>query len=273
MPTPVSSSSRGVALAANDACERRPRRAVSNSYPESLLLRRHAECRALDRLLDGVQAGQSRVLVLRGEPGVGKSALLDYLVRGASGCRVTRAAGVECEMELAYAGLHQLCAPVLELRERVPAPQREALEAAFGLSADPAPDRFRLGLAILGLMSEVAARQPLVCVVDDVQWLDQASAEMASLRRRVAPPRRAGSFCMRGPHRRSRRSSRRASQLAIEGLDDGDARACTGLRSRADRQRSLPTGSSRRAMATRWRLLSCRAPATPRISLVDSACP
>jgi DNA-binding CsgD family transcriptional regulator/tetratricopeptide (TPR) repeat protein len=210
--------------AANDACERRLGRAVSNGYPESLLLGRRAECRALDRLLDGVQAGQSRVLVLRGEPGVGKWALLDYLVRGASGCRVTRAAGVECEMELAYAGLHQLCAPVLDLRERVPAPQREALEAAFGLSADPAPDRFRLGLAVLGLLSEVAARQPLVCVVDDVQWLDQASADIVGFVARRLLAERVAFVCAA---RTGVGDDVLAGlpELAIEGLDDGDARA------------------------------------------------
>jgi AAA ATPase domain/Histidine kinase-, DNA gyrase B-, and HSP90-like ATPase len=154
--------------------------AVSNRDSKSGLLGRRPECRALDRLLDGAQAGQSRVLVLRGESGVGKSALLGYLVRSASGCRVTRAAGVESEMELPYAGLHQLCAPVLNLRERLPVPQRDALAAAFGLSAGPAPDRLCLGLSVLGLLCEVAGRQPLLCVVDDVQWLDQASAQIIS---------------------------------------------------------------------------------------------
>src|SRR6266516_2245970 len=137
---------------------------------------RDPERSALGRLLDAVRAGESRVLVVRGEAGVGKSALLDYLAESASGCRVARAVGNEYEMELAYAGLHQLCAPMLELRERLPDPQREALATAFGLSANPPPDRFVVGLAVLGLLSEAAEEQPLVCVVDDAQWLDKTSA-------------------------------------------------------------------------------------------------
>src|SRR3984885_11357226 len=109
----------------------------------------------LDQLIDAVRAGGSRVLVVRGEPGVGKSAPLDYLAGRASGCRVVRAAGVESEMELAFAGLHQLLAPVLDQLECLPGPQQEALRTAFGLSSGPAPDRFLVGLAVLGLVSEV----------------------------------------------------------------------------------------------------------------------
>ena len=116
---------------------------------------RRAECGVLDQLIDAVRAGGSRVLVVRGEPGVGKSALLDYLAGRASGCRVVRAAGVESEMELAFAGLHQLLSPMLDHLERLPVPQREALRTAFGVSAGPAPDRFLVGLAVLGLVSEV----------------------------------------------------------------------------------------------------------------------
>src|SRR5256714_15422660 len=114
---------------------------------------RDQERSALDRLLDAVRLGEGRVLVVRGEAGVGKSALLDYLTERASGCRVAQAAGNEYEAELAYAGLHQLCAPMLELRERLPAPQQEALETAFGLTVNPPPDRFVVGLAVLGLFS------------------------------------------------------------------------------------------------------------------------
>jgi DNA-binding CsgD family transcriptional regulator len=138
---------------------------------------RRRECDLLDQLLDAVRAGESRVLVVRGDPGVGKTALLDYLVDHASGCRVTRAAGVESEMELPFAGVHQLCAPMLDRLERLPGPQREALRTAFGLSAGSAPDRFLVGLATLSLLSEVAEEHPLVCLVDDQQWLDQASAQ------------------------------------------------------------------------------------------------
>jgi DNA-binding CsgD family transcriptional regulator/predicted negative regulator of RcsB-dependent stress response len=128
--------------------------------------------------LADVLAGASRVVVLRGEAGVGKSALLGYLSDQVTGWRVARAVGVESEMELAYAGLHQLCAPMLDHLERLPAPQRDALATVFGLSTGPAPDRFLVGLATLTLFAEAAEHQPLICVVDDAQWLDQASAQL-----------------------------------------------------------------------------------------------
>ena len=147
-----------------------------SSNPRQVLSGRDSECDVLDRLLNEVRTGRSAVLVVRGEPGLGKSALLEYVIESASGCRVARAAGVEYEMELAYSGLHQLCASLLDLREGLPEPQRDALETAFGLSAKATPDRFVVGLAVLGLLSEAAEEQPLVCVVDDAQWLDRASA-------------------------------------------------------------------------------------------------
>ena len=124
-----------------------------------------------------VRAGPSQALVLRGEAGVGKSALLEYLVQHASGCGITRSAGVESEMELAYAGLQQMCAPFLDRLERLPGPQRDALGTAFGLRDGDAPDRFLVGLAVLSLLSDIAEQQPRVCVVDDAQWLDAASAQ------------------------------------------------------------------------------------------------
>ena len=139
---------------------------------------RHAECAILGRLVAAVRAGESRALVVHGEPGVGKTALLEYLAGQASGCRVARAGGVQSEMELAFAVLHQLCAPMLDRLERLPAPQRDALRTALGLSAGPAPDRFLIGLATLGLLSEIAGERPLVCIVDDEQWLDSASAQV-----------------------------------------------------------------------------------------------
>jgi len=142
---------------------------------------RRAECGVLDRLVAAVRAGESRALVVHGEPGVGKTALLEYLAGQAPGCRVARAAGVQSEMELAFAALHQLCAPMLDRLERLPAPQRDALRTALGLSAGPAPDRFLIGLAALGLLSEVAGDRPLVCIVDDEQWLDGASAQVLAL--------------------------------------------------------------------------------------------
>ena len=142
-----------------------------------VLIDRGAERRLLDGVLRDVRSGHSRVLVLHGDPGVGKSALMEYLASQASGCRVIRAAGVESEMELAYAALHQLCAPMLDRLDHLPPPQRDALGTAFGLSAGPAPDRFLIGLAVLSLLSDVADEQPLVCLIDDVQWLDRASAQ------------------------------------------------------------------------------------------------
>src|SRR5277367_2387518 len=138
---------------------------------------RRGERGVLDQLINAVRAGGSRVLVVLGEPGVGKSALLDYLAGHAAGCRVLRAAGVQSEMELAFAGLHQLLAPLLDRADRLPVPQRDALRTAFGLSAGPVPGRFLVGLAVLGLVSEVAAEQPLTCVVDDEQWMDRASVQ------------------------------------------------------------------------------------------------
>jgi predicted ATPase len=129
----------------------------------------------LASLVAAVRAGQSQVLVLRGEPGVGKTALLDDLAGQATGCRVVRTAGVQSEIELAFAGLHQLLAPMLDHLDQLPAPQRDALRTVFGLSAGPVPDRFLVALATLGLLAEAAGERPLVCVIDDQQWLDQAS--------------------------------------------------------------------------------------------------
>jgi len=140
---------------------------------------RFSECRALDRLVEAVRAGDSRALVVHGDPGVGKSVLLDHLAAKASSsrCRVARATGVQSEMELAFAGLHQLCAPMLEYLDRIPIPQHDALRTAFGMASGPPPDRFFVGLAVLSLLSEVAGERPLICVIDDVQWLDRASVQ------------------------------------------------------------------------------------------------
>ena len=129
-----------------------------NSDPGSRLIGRRRECEVLDRLLADVRAHQSRVLVLRGEAGIGKTALMEYLAgsSSSSGCHVVRAAGVESEMEVAFAGLHQLCAPLLGSLGRLPSPQREAMNRALGLTTGEAPDRFLVGLAVLGLLAEVA---------------------------------------------------------------------------------------------------------------------
>src|ERR1700722_14269663 len=109
--------------------------------------------------------------------GLGKTALLDYLTAQSQDCRVVHVAGVQSEMELPFAGLHQLCAPMLDRLEQLPAPQQHALRTVFGLSTGPAPDRFLTALAVLSLLSEVATDQPLICVIDDEQWLDQSSAQ------------------------------------------------------------------------------------------------
>jgi predicted ATPase len=142
-----------------------------------MLRGRRGECEVIDRLLGAVRAGRSGALVVRGEPGVGKTALLEYATGSASDLRVLRAVGVESEMELAFAALQQLCAPMLDRLGRLPGPQHAALGTAFGLSEGIVPDRFLVGLAALSLLSEVAEERPLLCVVDDAQWLDRASAQ------------------------------------------------------------------------------------------------
>jgi DNA-binding CsgD family transcriptional regulator len=168
-----------------------------------------------------VRAGQGRALVVRGEPGVGKTVLLDYLAGRASGCLVARAAGVQSEMELAFAVLHQLCAPMLDQAESLPGPQREALRIAFGLSAGPAPDRFLVGLAVLGLLSEAARERPLVCVVDDQQWLDHASAQaLGFAARRLAADPVGLVFAARVPGQ----DVAGLPELVVEGLAEDDAR-------------------------------------------------
>jgi DNA-binding CsgD family transcriptional regulator len=185
------------------------------------LINRRGERAVLDQLVNAVRAGGSRVLVVHGEPGVGKSALLDYLARGASDCRVMRAAGVESEMELAFAGLHQLLSPVLDRVDRLPVPQREALRTAFGASAGPVPNRFLVGLAVLGLVSEVAAERPLVCVVDDEQWLDRASVQaLGFVARRLAAEPVGLVFAVRvaGPELTG------LPALVVRGLGEEDAR-------------------------------------------------
>ena len=150
--------------------------AIGPMASQKTLRGRAVECAALDVLLDAARRGESRTVVLRGEAGVGKTALLDYAIGSAQDFRVLRSVGVESEMELAFASLHQLCAPILDRRDSLPGPQREALEVVFGLDSGPAaPDRFLVGLATLSLLAEIA-NEPVLCVIDDAQWLDGASA-------------------------------------------------------------------------------------------------
>src|SRR5499427_6272858 len=178
----------------------------------------------LGRLVEAVRAGHSRALVVRGEPGVGKTVLLDHLSGQASGsgCRVARATGVESEMELAFAGLHQLCAPLLGRAGRLPVPQRGALRTAFGVAAGPPPDRFFVGLAVLSLLSEVAGERPLVCVIDDEQWLDRASAQaLGFVARRLGADPVGVVFAAREPGA----ELGGLPELVVDGLGDIDARA------------------------------------------------
>jgi DNA-binding CsgD family transcriptional regulator len=191
----------------------------------------------LDEQLQRVGRGQSSVLVLRGDAGVGKTALLEYVAEQASSWRVLRAAGVESEMELAFAALHQLSAPILDGLDRLPAPQGDALGLAFGLQDGAAPDRFRVALATLSLLAEAADRQPLVCLVDDAQWVDRASAQaLAFVARRLCAERIAMVFAVRG--RSDADDLAALPELAVEGIADEDARALLGsvIQGRLDEQ-------------------------------------
>src|SRR6202012_4701648 len=189
--------------------------------PAAGLTGRLSERGVLDRFAADVRAGEGRALGVRGQPGVGKTALLDSVPGRASGCRVLRAAGVQSEMELAFAGLHQLCAPMLDHAEALPVPQREALRTAFGLSAGPVPDRVLVGLAVLGLLSGAAGERPLVCIVDDQQWLDLASAQaLGFAARRLAADPVGLVFGARVPGR----DVAGLPELVVEGLAEEDAR-------------------------------------------------
>jgi DNA-binding CsgD family transcriptional regulator len=185
------------------------------------LVGRRSERDVLDRLIEAVRGGQSRALVVRGEPGMGKTALLEYLVKQASGCRIERAAGIQSEMELAFAGLHQLLAPMLDRLERLPVPQRAALRTAFGIDGGSAPDRFLVALAVLSLLSEVAEEEPLICLVDDEQWLDRASAQVLEFVARRLDAESVGLvFTARVPNN----DLAGLPELVVEGLPEGDAR-------------------------------------------------
>src|SRR4051794_5399817 len=189
-----------------------------------VLLGRASEREVLDRLLARVRGGQSAVLVVRGEAGVGKTALLRDCASRAPGFRVAQIAGIESEMELPFAGLHQLCAPVLDRLDALPEPQQEALRVALGLAAGAAPDRFLVALAALGLLAEVAAERPLLCVVDDAQWLDAASAQVLGfVSRRLLAESVAIVFAVREPT--GARELAGLPELTLAGLPEDDARA------------------------------------------------
>ena len=189
------------------------------------LLGRGDECSALDGLVSAIRRGESRSLVLWGEAGIGKTALLDYLVASASELKVVRAAGVESEMELAYASLQQLCAPLIDRMQSLPGPQQRALESVFGLSAGAAPDRFLVGLGVLTLLSEAAEERPLLCVVDDAQWVDQASGlALAFVARRLLAEQVGIVFAAREPGEQFQH----VPNLEVRGLRNGDACAVLG---------------------------------------------
>src|SRR6202011_3176780 len=180
---------------------------------------RSREREQLGRLLTGIRSGRSGVLVLRGEAGIGKTALLEQLIEQATGCIVTRATGVQADMELPFAGLQQLFGSMLGPLERLPDPQRDAVEVAFGLRSGPAPDRFEVGLAMLGLLAEVSEQEPLVCVIDDAQWLDQASAlTLAFVARRLVAESVALVFAVRDPTVEETFAG--LPELIVEGLND-----------------------------------------------------
>jgi DNA-binding CsgD family transcriptional regulator len=195
---------------------------VSPTLARQRLLGRREECDALDKVLDAVRRGDSRALLIRGEAGVGKSSLLDYADAAADGFRIARAAGVEGEIELPYAGVQQLCSTLLDSLGSLPAPQREALAVAFGLISGGAPDRFLVSLALLSLFSNAAEERPLLCLVDDVQWFDPSSARaLAFVARRLGADSVALVFATREPAH----GFDRLPELLLAGLSDADARS------------------------------------------------
>ena len=185
---------------------------------------RTSERQLLDRLLARVRGGGSEVLVIRGEAGIGKTALLRYAARQASGYRVVELTGVEAEMELAFAGIHQLCGTMLDRLDALPAPQREALSVALGLSAGDVPDRFLVGLAVLNLLAAVAEERPLLCLVEDAQWLDAASSQIVGLvARRVHAESVAIVVAVREPAAAPDFDG--LTELRLEGLPEPDGRS------------------------------------------------
>src|SRR3954454_23562799 len=196
------------------------RRATPRRQPT--LLGRGDEWGLLDSVVAAIRQGEGQSLVVRGQAGIGKTALLEYLVRSASDLTVLRAVGVQSDMELAYAGLHQVCASLLDRRDRLPTPQRQALEIAYGLSVGGAPDRFLVGLAVLSLLSEAADERPLLCLIDDAQWLDRASAlTLAFVARRLLAERVGIVFAARDPGE----EFAHLPELEVHGLLGDDARA------------------------------------------------
>ena len=248
-------------------------------------LDRTSEREALDGLLAGVREGQSAVLVIRGEAGIGKTALLRYTARHASGFRVAQVTGVEAEMELPFAGIHQLCAPLLDQLDALPQPQQDALNVALGLASGDVPDRFLVGLAVLGLLSAAAEERPLLCLVEDAQWLDAASGMILGfVARRLLAESVAIVVAVREPN--TRHDFDGLPELLLRGLAEEDARtllmrAVPGRLDDRVRDRivaetrgnplallDLPGSMSAAELAGGFELLACdRPPAPPRGSL------
>ena len=203
------------------------RRSLDVASQNPALIGRARECAQLADLISAVRNGDSRALVIEGDVGVGKSALLGFLTRSAVGCLVVEVAGVESEMELAYAGLHQLCGPLLDGLERIPGPQRAALRTALGLTSGEIPDRFLVGLSVLSLLSEAARHRPVMCAIDDVQWLDRASVQtIAFVARRLGAE--AVGVVLSQRFADSDPDLGRLPNLVIGGLSDADARILLG---------------------------------------------
>ena len=216
------------ALAARPDAQRYEVRAEPEAHPRERLRGRNREQERLGSLLTGIRSGRSGVLVVRGEAGIGKTALLDELLEQAAGCMVARATGVQADMELPFAGLQQLFGSMLGPLERLPGPQRDAVKVAFGLRSGPAPNRFEVGLAMLGLLAEIADHAPIVCVIDDAQWLDQASARtLAFVARRLVAESVALVFAVREPA--DEQTFAGLPELIVGGLSDEDARGVLGL--------------------------------------------
>ena len=217
----------------------------------SAFVGRARERALLDRHLVSVRGGQSAVLVIRGEAGIGKSALLRYASSRAADFRAAQVTGVEAEMELPFAGIHQLCHPMLDHLAALPGPQRNALSVALGLASGETPDRFMVAVAVLGLLSAVAEERPLLCLVDDAQWLDATSSQtFGFVARRLLAESVAIVIAVREPA--AARDLDGLPGLPLEGLPEEDARALLASAVPPRRIRSCSRSRRGSASATPW---------------------